>query len=242
MSIMCYHKRMARPQKCRKVCYEPEYALFLPDGFPSSEIIILSIDEYEVIRLLDVEGFDQNQCAKQMGVARTTITQIYEVARKKIADAMVNGKTLKIQGGNYSLKPVEKNNRIIPKRENIMRIAVTFENDLVFQHFGHTDFFKIYDVEDKKIIESQIVSTNGQGHGALAGFLKSNNVDVLICGGIGGGAQTALKNVGIEFFGGVSGKVDDVIDSFLQGKLKFNPEEKCNHHGENHNCNNHKCG
>ena len=73
-----------------------------------------------------------------------------------------------------------------------MKIAVTFDNGTVFQHFGHTEQFKIYETENGKIVSSRIISTDGQGHGALAAFLSANGVDTLICGGIGGGAQMAL--------------------------------------------------
>ena len=115
-----------------------------------------------------------------------------------------------------------------------MRIAVTYENGSIFQHFGHTAEFKIYDIEDGKIAKSEIVSTNGQGHGALAVFLKNARVDTLICGGIGGGAQNALKEVGIALFGGASGNADDAVSAFLAGKLAFNPNVKCNHHHKEH--------
>lgn len=123
-----------------------------------------------------------------------------------------------------------------------MRIAVTFENDLVFQHFGHTEHFKFYDVEDGKIIEQKIVCTNGQGHGALADFLKSNNVDSLICGGIGSGAQTALSSANIKFFGGVTGKADDAAQALITGTLVFNPNVKCDHHDNEHENSEHTCG
>ena len=77
-----------------------------------------------------------------------------------------------------------------------MKIAVTYENGEVFQHFGHTEQFKIYEIEDGKIISQEITDTNGSGHGALAGFLKERSVDALICGGIGGGAKAALAEAG----------------------------------------------
>ena len=92
-----------------------------------------------------------------------------------------------------------------------MRIAVTYENGQIFQHFGHTEQFKVYDLEDNKIVNTQVVDTNGQGHGALAGFLNSADIDVLICGGIGGGAQAALAAAGIKLFGGVSGDADEAV-------------------------------
>ena len=127
-----------------------------------------------------------------------------------------------------------------------MKIAVTYENGQIFQHFGHTENFKIYDVLGKDIISSEVVSTNGSGHGALAGMLKEHNVAVLICGGIGGGAQAALAEAGIMLYGGVSGNADDAVKALLEGTLAFNPDVQCNHrgheHGEGHTCGNHGCG
>lgn len=127
-----------------------------------------------------------------------------------------------------------------------MRAAVTFENGEVFQHFGHTAAFKFYDIENGKIISSSVEQTNGSGHGALAGFLKEHKADVLICGGIGGGAQTALAEAGIKVYGGVKGSADDAAASFASGKLIFDPAVHCDHHdnehGEDHTCGDHGCG
>lgn len=127
-----------------------------------------------------------------------------------------------------------------------MKIAVTYKNGEIFQHFGHTEQFKIYDVEDGKIVSTAVVDTNGSGHGALAGMLNTLNADVLICGGIGGGAQAALAAANIQFFGGVSGNADDAVAAFLSGTLNFNPDVHCNHHdehhGEGHTCGEHGCG
>lgn len=127
-----------------------------------------------------------------------------------------------------------------------MRIAVTYENGQIFQHFGHTQQFKIYDVEDGKILSSEVVDTSGSGHGALAGVLNALQADVLICGGIGGGAQAALTAAGIRWYGGVSGDADQAVDAFLAGTLDYNPNVRCNHHdhehGEGHTCGSHGCG
>ncbi len=126
-----------------------------------------------------------------------------------------------------------------------MKLAVTYENGMVFQHFGHTAAFKIYDIEDGKIISSEVISTGGSGHGALSGLLSSLGVEVLICGGIGGGAQMALRQAGIRFFGGVKGDADLMVEAFLNGSLDYNPNAKCDHHGhhaENHTCGDHGCG
>ena len=126
-----------------------------------------------------------------------------------------------------------------------MRIAVTYENGEIFQHFGHTEQFKVYDIEEGKIISSEVVSTNGSGHGALAGVLGALNADVLICGGIGGGAQMALAEAGIKLFGGVSGDADKAVEAYLAGTLAYNPNVQCNHHGDHHHggtCGDHGCG
>ena len=118
------------------------------------------------------------------------------------------------------------------------RIAVTYDNGQVFQHFGRTEQFKVFDVEDDKIVSSQIISSNGEGHGALAGVLANNTIDVLICGGIGAGAQAALDQAGIEVCAGASGDVDEVVESFLKGQL-VNTGVNCDHHGEGHSCGDH---
>ncbi len=127
-----------------------------------------------------------------------------------------------------------------------MRIAITYDNGEIFGHFGHTEQFKLYDVQDGKILDSHVVNTNGSGHGALAGFLSAHNVDVLICGGIGMGAQNALADAGIKLYGGVCGNADVAAQMLVEGKLDYNPNVMCNHHGhehgEGHNCGEHKCG
>ena len=123
-----------------------------------------------------------------------------------------------------------------------MKIAVTYENGQIFQHFGHTKAFKIYTVEDNKVVSADVVDTNGSGHGALAGMLRILGVDTLICGGIGGGAQTALKDAGIALYGGVSGDADTAVGEYLAGTLIFNPNVKCSHHDHEHGQGGHTCG
>lgn len=123
-----------------------------------------------------------------------------------------------------------------------MRIAVTYENEQIFQHFGHTERFKIYDIENEQIITKTVINTNGQGHGALSAILKSLEVDVLICGGIGGGAQMALAEAGIKLFGGVSGSCDEAVEALLANRLLYDPDAKCDHHGHEHREGEHTCG
>ena len=129
-----------------------------------------------------------------------------------------------------------------------MKIAVTYEDGKVFQHFGHTEQFKIYEASEGKVLSAQVVDTEGSGHGALAVFLRERGVEVLICGGIGGGAQAALAQAGIKLYGGVSGEADDAVNAYLAGELGYDPNVHCDHHdhehGEGHGCHggDHDCG
>lgn len=119
-----------------------------------------------------------------------------------------------------------------------MKIAVPYENGQVFQHFGHSAQFKFYQVEEARILNSEVLSANGQGHGALVGFLVQHGADVVISGGIGAGAQTALAQAGIRLFGGVSGSADAAVAEYLSGTLRFDPDVHCGHHGhgQEHTC------
>lgn len=123
-----------------------------------------------------------------------------------------------------------------------MKIAVTYDEGKIFQHFGHTEQFKVYYVENEKILKEEIITTNGSGHGALAGLLAENNVDTLICGGIGGGAQTALRENGIKLYGGVSGEADEAVKALISGTLNYNASVRCSHHDSEHGQDNHQCG
>ena len=125
-----------------------------------------------------------------------------------------------------------------------MKIAVTYENGQVFQHFGHTEQFKVYEVEDGKVVSSLVTGSDGSGHEALAVLLADKAVDVLICGGIGGGAQAALLEQGIELCAGASGDADAAVEAYLRGEL-INTGANCDHHehhGEGHDCGEHACG
>ncbi|MEA5001153.1 MAG: NifB/NifX family molybdenum-iron cluster-binding protein [Endomicrobiaceae bacterium] len=127
-----------------------------------------------------------------------------------------------------------------------MKIAITYENGEIFQHFGHTAQFKVYTVENGKILSSELIQTNGSGHSSLAGMLKKLDINILICGGIGGGAKNVLKEQGIQLFPGASGNADEQIKLFLTGSMKYNAEVQCHHHehhGNGHSCSEHdnKC-
>lgn len=123
-----------------------------------------------------------------------------------------------------------------------MKIAVTYENGQVYQHFGHTQFFKIYDIQDSRLVSSQVIATGTSGHASLAGLLADQGVQVLICGGLGGCARTALEEAHIAVYGGVQGEADAVIDALLHGGLDYDPDARCTHHEEGHSCGHHEGG
>lgn len=128
-----------------------------------------------------------------------------------------------------------------------MKIAVTYENGEVFQHFGHTQCFKVYEAEAGEVSSQSLIKADGEGHGALAGLLREAHVDTLICGGIGGGARQALSQAGIALYPGVTGEADKAVEALLKGTLSYNPDTLCAHHGEHHgqhqgDCASHHCG
>ena len=306
---------MPRPPRCRRICSAPRVERFCPCDVAESAPILLTLDEYEVIRLVDLEEKTHEQCATQMDISRSTVQEIYENARRKLAACLVYGKPLHITGGNVRIcRGQEQQSESCHRAEAcdragqditggnvqicsgqkqrseschraeacdragqdgtggttgvgsacgragksgtcctsgltsdhkgdiIMRIAVTYENGQIFQHFGHTAQFKIYDVANGEIVRAEVVDTNGSGHGALAGFLMQLGVDALICGGIGGGAQMALAEVGIRLFGGVSGDADAAVNALIAGTLGYNPDVHCDHHDHEHGEGGHSCG
>ncbi len=123
-----------------------------------------------------------------------------------------------------------------------MKIAATYDNGNIFQHFGRTESFKVYEVEDGKVVSSEVIGSNGIGHGALAGLLSEQGVDVLICGGIGGGAQAALEEAGVELCAGAEGNTDQAVEAYLRGDLVSTGANCDHHHGEEHSCGDHEEG
>ena len=233
---------------------EPQYvwAGDFGEGRAAVAVAAPGDEQGTLMGLIDREGFSQEECAGYMHVARTTAQQIYNRARRKIAEALVSGLNLRIEGGDYALcdgKETEcgcggcrRHRRAMRRKENhTMRIAVTYEDGQIFQHFGHTESFKIYDEENGAVREEKVVSTNGQGHGALASVLKDLGADVLICGGIGGGAQAALKEAGIRLYAGVSGSCDEAVKQLLDGSLAYVQDATCDHHSGHHH-GDHACG
>lgn len=227
---------MARPYKCRRVCGLPRCTAFRPEVPTDEEPVLLSVDEYETIRWMDKEGVDQEGCAVRMQVSRATVQAIYDRARRKIAEALVEGRIISINGGDYRLchggecrHCCQKN----VKEKGIMkRIAVCYENGEVFQHFGRTEQFKLYDVADGKVTDSKVISCGDYSHEGLAELLVKEGADTLVAGGMGAGARAALGSVGITIYAGAAGSADAAVDALLSGKLQSNPDATCAHHEE----------
>ena len=185
---------------------------------------------------MDYEGRTHEQCAAQMRVSRTTVTEIYERARHKVADALVNGRTLVIRGGNYEVcegacahecagRCRWKYGELASALENllgdeIMRIAIPVKNENIYQHFGMASTFKVYDIEEKRVVNTFFIESAGTGHGAKVGPLVDNQVDCVICGGIGEGAVGQLSGAGIFLIAGVSGDADEAVEAALSHSLK----------------------
>lgn len=242
---------MPRIPRCRKICFEPQNRIFIPKTATTKSVTIF-LEELEAIRLVDGEEMEQENAANMMEVSRQTFQRILYSARKKVADALTMGLEIKIEGGNYSLYQDCKKQghcKCCPHQKNsfsggkIMIIAVTTQQQEVFQHFGSCKEFTLYHVENGTIVEKpQTLDTSQSGHGALAALMEEKQVNILICGGIGQGAKNALHIRGIEIVAGVSGKVDDAVKRYLSGELVGNPDFVCSHNhesGEDHGCGHH---
>lgn len=253
---------MPRPCKFRRICSKPSCRGFIPESnTETGTAIVMSLDEYETLRIIDHENKTQQECAIQMNVARTTVTAIYERARSKLAACLVEARPLRIEGGDYELcrgglkvcaghchhrHKCCKTSDNVRKKENSMKIAVAYVNGLIFQHFGKAENFKLYEIENDKVVSTSIIGNEGQGHGALVEVLKDKGVDTLICGGIGQGAQNMLADAGIKVYGGIQGDADTAVRKLLDSTLDYDPNVACSHHehhdGSDSGCGSHGCG
>lgn len=185
-----------------------------------------------MLRILDYEGKSQQDAAASLGVSRATVAGIAAAAHRKVADALVNGKALEIACGaaDFEGGPEVSWTR---KDEGTIRIAATYSDRAIFPHFGRTEEFKLYDIENGEVKRSEVVGSNGVSHGALAGLLAQGGVDVLICGGIGAGALSVLAAQGIQVIPGVSGSADNAVKALLAGTLAASDTPACGcHHGD----------
>lgn len=117
-----------------------------------------------------------------------------------------------------------------------MKVAVTYENGEVFQHFGRTEQFKLYQIEGGNVQSSEVVGVGNESHGGLINVLLAHHVEALICGGIGAGARNIIVSQGIKLYPGASGNADAAVRGFIDGNLDYDPDTQCNHNGEVHSC------
>lgn len=120
-----------------------------------------------------------------------------------------------------------------------MKIAVSYKDGEVFQHFGHSEQFKIYETDHNQILDSEIIEIEGHGHTVVCNALKEKGVNIVLCGGIGQGAKSLLSQYGIHSFGGVSGNCDEVVYQYLTGKLEFTTAVTCTKDKSAHTCGGH---
>ncbi len=213
--------------KCKRCIHSfPDYWCFSPEDVPAVGTVAMTLDEFEALRLIDLLQLTQEECAEQMGVSRATVAGIYQKARLKTADALVNGKRLCIAGGTYSVD-TSPHYAIPAKEKGTSRIAVPEDRGMISKRFGRAERFSIHDVCSGSIIARQTLESADAGHGAMALLLRNAGVDTVICGGIGANARAALTEAGITFFPGVEGKTEDAVLSFLRGELLYDPDARC---------------
>ena len=203
-----------------------------PAGIPASELeeVVLGFDEAEALRLADLEGFYQEAAARSMGVSRQTFGRIVETARRKAADAILNGKALRIEGGEIKIRE---------QGEIDMKIAVPSRDGLVDEHFGHCKEFLVFRVDGDALVEEQSVpSLEGCGcKSGVASILARSGVTHLVAGNMGQGAVHVLEAQGIIVVRGASGQARAAAEAFAKGSLA-DSGEGCAGHGEpGHECN-----
>jgi len=202
-----------------------------PSGLPARtlEEVVLGFDEAEALRLADLEGFYQEAAARSMGVSRQTFGRIVEMARHKVADAILNGKALRIEGGEVTIKE---------KGDTMMKIAVPSRDGIVDEHFGHCKEFLIFRVEGEALVEEQAIpSLEGCGcKSGVAAVLARSGVTHLVAGNMGDGAVRVLGSQGIIVTRGASGSAKAAAEAFVKGTLA-DSGLGCAGHGEpGHEC------
>ncbi len=187
---------MARPRKCRKVCALPKCRKFVPSNWDNSTPITLFIDEAEAIRLIDKEGLTQEEASSMMGVARTTVQQIYQEARVKIANAIVDGKALVIEGGDVELCPNHccGSNKCYQKKK-LVAIPVDKEFSVVYENFAHAPYHAVYDLETKSYEFYENIWDSGI---EVASALCEKNISYVITREIGEHVKAFFDSVGVK--------------------------------------------
>ncbi|HPE36377.1 MAG TPA: NifB/NifX family molybdenum-iron cluster-binding protein [Spirochaetales bacterium] len=221
---------MPRPVCGRRVGRAFQQHVFKPAGIPARELeeLVLGLDQAEALRLADLEGMYQEAAARRMGISRQTFGRIVESARRIVADAIINGKALRLEGGE-----------IIVQEETSMhaKIALPTRNGRIDEHFGHCDYFTVFEIKDGAIAaEKRVDSPDGCGCKTdIASVLARDGVTLMLAGNMGEGAVRVLKSNGIEVVRGTSGPVREVAQAWLAGSVK-DSGQGCTEHGD-HGCN-----
>jgi predicted DNA-binding protein (UPF0251 family)/predicted Fe-Mo cluster-binding NifX family protein len=235
---------MPRPFKCRMVAFMPGVTYFKPAGVPLRylEEVAVTVEEMEALRLRELEGLEQEQAAAKMEISRPTFQRILASARRKIADALLNGKAIRIEGGNYEfITPTEIAEQ--RKKEKLMKIAAISDDGIMMsQHFGMASLYVVFTVENGKVVKKETRNKMGHqhfaagphaghGHGPGHGFdpgsqskhdQMAQNIDdcqVLIVGGMGYGAYESMKSRGLEAVITDISNIDEAVKLYIDGKL-----------------------
>ena len=234
---------MPRPSHCRFISGAPAAVLFKPAGVPARELseVVMTLDEFEAIRLADGEGLYQEEAARRMGVSRTTFGRILESARRKVAEVLAGGKCLRLEGGHVHRDGLSRRDGRAPEprpKEKLVKlcIPVTADRGLespVSGHFGSAPIFMLVDAETR---ETRALP-NGRAvheHGACRPLeaLGGSDVDAVVVGGIGAGALMKLQSAGIRVFRAGAPTVAGCLDAFLANEAEeIGPGGACGRHG-----------
>lgn len=233
---------MPRPRKCRRVCQLPGAPEFVPvDGAEDAQPIVLTVDEFEAIRLIDGENYSQEQCGGCMCIARATVQQIVDSAHRKIALALVEGRPLKISGGEYCLcaedapccEHCRAGNTVRGKGGIAMKIVVAAMGNEVAGHFGYCENFRIYEIEGKTIVHEESIPNPGHRPGFLPNFLGDLGASVVIAGGMGENAAGIFAHRKIETILGAKGDARTAVEAYLRGEL-HSDASACHRHEHGH--------
>jgi predicted DNA-binding protein (UPF0251 family)/predicted Fe-Mo cluster-binding NifX family protein len=204
---------MARPFKCRRVSSIPGVTYFKPAGIPMRDLeeVGMSVEEAEALRLKELDGLEQEEGAERMNISRPTFQRILASARKKAADALLNGKAIKIEGGNFQVMPVtpfcckEQNIVCKNKGERIVKYAMPVSNNQLISHFGQANEFMLMDVaQDGRVLSKETIRVTPHSCGTLPGELAKRGVNVVLAGGMGMGPRMAFQQSSIDVVLGVT--------------------------------------
>lgn len=228
---------MPRPKQSRQVMTAPEAAGFKPFGRSCMrrQPVILGLDEYETIRLLDYVGMQQAEAATAMNVSRPTLTRIYNSARQNMAKALVEGRPISISGGNADFADYQEQKNNIKVMNQ--KIAIPTADGKLCQHFGQAPQVTVVTIENNAVTETLTLTAPPHEHGSLPRFIASHNCTDVLCGGLGSGAVNMLNQLGIQVHGGAPAiGIDELLEQYLNGSIVYG-DSNCHHDhhgGEGH--------